>query len=272
MDLPSTDGDDRVDARRGGESRPPREDHSRHAPRERHEGGGSPRAAHRGRLGETSEPRRSSLIDDQPAASVTNHPPGLDGARAVVSRRVRRLRLLLGSRFTQRHGRHTTRAIRRRGGDTSIRASGNSKCARWCAGSRRRASSSRERRVCEVGFGGGRVCRCLRQVRAHVIGLEANASAIDRVREDRRSVPSFARATRCRRGSARPSTCGSFRTAFEHIPNPGDVRGLDARPERQQCGNPASWLPRGDSLSRRLMGGSGCTSCQTISSTGRAQG
>jgi|SRR5579884_2688438 len=105
--------------------------------------------------------------------------------------------------------------------------------------------------VCEVGFGGGSCLPFLAERAAHVIGLEVNQSAIDRVR---------AIGTRAELLLVEPLPTPSravdlwiFQDSYEHIPDPAAFvawmnRHSSAKAEILMV------LPRGDSLSRKLMG------------------
>jgi hypothetical protein len=105
--------------------------------------------------------------------------------------------------------------------------------------------------VCEVGFGGGSCLPLLASEAGHVIGLEVNQSAIDRVhatgigaellRVDPLPTPS------------RPVDLWIFQDSFEHIPDPATFT------EWMVANSSADAqilivLPRADSVSRRLLG------------------
>ncbi|HXT15469.1 MAG TPA: methyltransferase domain-containing protein [Gemmatimonadaceae bacterium] len=105
--------------------------------------------------------------------------------------------------------------------------------------------------VCEVGFGGGTCLPFLAGRAAHVIGLEVNQTAIDRVRAtgvraelllvDPLPTPS------------RPVDLWLFQDSFEHIPNPTPfVEWMNAHSAPDAT--ILMVLPRGDSLSRRMLG------------------
>jgi Methyltransferase domain len=105
--------------------------------------------------------------------------------------------------------------------------------------------------VCEVGFGGGTCLSYLADNAAHVIGLEVNQSAIDRVRA------TGVRAELLRvdplPSLARPVDLWLFQDSFEHIPDPAafaDWMRVNSAPAAEIL----LVAPRGDSLSRRLMG------------------
>jgi hypothetical protein len=105
--------------------------------------------------------------------------------------------------------------------------------------------------VCEVGFGGGACLPYLAARAAHVIGLEVNQAAIDRVRETgvRAELLQVAPLPEL----SQPIDLWLFQDSFEHIPAPGPFTDW-------MVANSASAAeillvaPRGDSLSRRLMG------------------
>jgi hypothetical protein len=107
------------------------------------------------------------------------------------------------------------------------------------------------RTVCEVGFGGGTCLSFLAAQAAHVVGLEVNQSAIDRVHATSTSaelllvipLPT----------PSRPIDLWLFQDSFEHIPNPAefvDWMSTHSAPDAEIL----VVLPRGDSLSRRLLG------------------
>jgi hypothetical protein len=106
--------------------------------------------------------------------------------------------------------------------------------------------------VCEVGFGGGSCLPYLTQHARKVSGIEANASAIDRVRESGttaelllvESLPARLR---------EPVDLWLFQDSFEHIPQPAGfvdwmVANSSANAEILMV------LPRADSTSQRLLG------------------
>jgi hypothetical protein len=106
--------------------------------------------------------------------------------------------------------------------------------------------------VCEVGFGGGTCLPFLIQNARRVTGLEANPVTIERVRKtglkidlvDVRSLPPTLTA---------PVDLWLFQDSFEHIPDPAsfaDWMVANSSPNAEIL----IVLPRGDSMSRRLMG------------------
>lgn len=106
--------------------------------------------------------------------------------------------------------------------------------------------------VCEVGFGGGTCLPFLAEGARKVIGLEANGSAIDRLR--REGCPAELHlVTALPERFAEPVDLWIFQDSFEHIPDPASfvdwMRGASAT-------NAEILLvaPRADSVSRRLMG------------------
>jgi Methyltransferase domain len=108
------------------------------------------------------------------------------------------------------------------------------------------------RRVCEVGFGGGTCLPFLGQNARAVVGIEANDSAIQRVRE----AGTLAELLLVDTLPARlhePVDVWLFQDSFEHIPDPASfvdwmVANSTASAEILMV------LPRADSLSRRVMG------------------
>lgn len=105
--------------------------------------------------------------------------------------------------------------------------------------------------VCEVGFGGGTCLPYLAEHAGHVIGLEVNDAAIERVRatgvraELLQVVPLPA--------LSRSVDVWLFQDSFEHIPDPGTFTNwlaANSSPNAQIL----LVAPRGDSLSRRAMG------------------
>jgi hypothetical protein len=120
---------------------------------------------------------------------------------------------------------------------------------RWLRASGTRLES---KHVCEVGFGGGSCLPFLAERAAKVSGIEANASAIDRVRETGVKADLLLVQTL----PARLSTSVDlwlFQDSFEHIPDPASfvdwmVTNSSAAAEILMV------LPRGDSLSQRLLG------------------
>jgi hypothetical protein len=105
--------------------------------------------------------------------------------------------------------------------------------------------------ICEVGFGGGSCLPFLAAEAGHVIGLEVNQSAIDRVR----AAGSRAELLRVDPlpTPSRPVDLWLFQDSFEHIPNPATF-------VEWMCNHSAPSaeilmvLPRADSTSRRLLG------------------
>jgi hypothetical protein len=105
--------------------------------------------------------------------------------------------------------------------------------------------------VCEVGFGGGSCLPFLSEGASHLIGLEVNQSAIDRVR----AVGTRAELLRVDPlpSPSRPIDLWLFQDSFEHIPEPGpfvDWMKAHSAPTAQIL----IVLPRGDATSRRMMG------------------
>ena len=108
-----------------------------------------------------------------------------------------------------------------------------------------------EKTVCEVGFGGGSCLSFLESEAGHVIGLEVNQSAIERVR---------AAGVRAELLNVIPLPTPSravdlwiFQDSFEHIPHPAAfVEWMNAHSSADS--EILIVLPRGDSASRRLMG------------------
>jgi hypothetical protein len=108
------------------------------------------------------------------------------------------------------------------------------------------------KRVCEVGFGGGTCLPFLAGRARRVIGLEANASAIERVRASGVAADLLHVDTLPAR-LAEPVDLWLFQDSFEHIPNPAAF----AEWMRANSAADAEILlvaPRGDSWSRRMMG------------------
>lgn len=106
--------------------------------------------------------------------------------------------------------------------------------------------------VCEVGFGGGSCLPYLSQRARKVSGIEANASAIDRVRESGTTAELLLVETLPAR-LADPVNLWLFQDSFEHIPDPATfvdwmVANSSSNAEILMV------LPRGDSMSQRLMG------------------
>lgn len=105
--------------------------------------------------------------------------------------------------------------------------------------------------VCEVGFGGGTCLPYLAARAAHVIGLEVNQSAIDRVRlagvrAELLRVDPLPRL-------AHQVDLWLFQDSFEHIPDPATFADW-MRVHSSASAEILLVAPRGDSLSRRLMG------------------
>jgi Methyltransferase domain len=106
--------------------------------------------------------------------------------------------------------------------------------------------------VCEVGFGGGTCLPYLLTQSRKVSAIEANESAIHRVRE------SGSKAELLLVGSLPPKLTDPvdvwlFQDSFEHIPDPADfMTWMVANSSRNA--EILIVLPRGDSLSQRLMG------------------
>jgi hypothetical protein len=106
--------------------------------------------------------------------------------------------------------------------------------------------------VCEVGFGGGSCLPLLAASAAKVTGLEANPETIRRVREtgitaDLLLVQSLPERLE------RPVDLWLFQDSFEHIPDPGaftDWMVGSSSPTAEIL----MVLPRGDSLSQRVLG------------------
>jgi SAM-dependent methyltransferase len=105
--------------------------------------------------------------------------------------------------------------------------------------------------VCEVGFGGGTCLPFLAEHASHLVGLEVNQSAIDRVRDtgiraellrvDPLPTPS------------RAIDLWIFQDSFEHIPQPAPfVEWMNAH--SAPAAEILVVLPRGDAVSRRMMG------------------
>ena len=105
--------------------------------------------------------------------------------------------------------------------------------------------------VCEVGFGGGSCLPLLSEESDHVVGLEVNQTAIDRahaagiraelLRVDPLPTPS------------RDIDLWVFQDSFEHIPDPTSfVTWMNAH--STAAAEILIVLPRGDSVSRRLLG------------------
>lgn len=106
--------------------------------------------------------------------------------------------------------------------------------------------------VCEVGFGGGSCLPFLAERARIVIGLEANGSAIERLRRD--GCPAELHlVTELPARFAAEVDLWIFQDSFEHIPNP--ARFVDWM--RGASASHAEILlvaPRADSISRRIMG------------------
>jgi len=106
--------------------------------------------------------------------------------------------------------------------------------------------------VCEVGFGGGTCLSFLAERSRKVIGLEANESAIERLRRD--GCPAELHlVTALPPRFAEEIDLWIFQDSFEHIPDPAPfvdwMRGASA-PNAEIL----LVAPRADSLSRRMMG------------------
>jgi methyltransferase family protein len=106
--------------------------------------------------------------------------------------------------------------------------------------------------VCEVGFGGGSCLALLAQRARKVSAIETNASAIDRVRESGSTAELLLVATLPARLAERVDLW-LFQDSFEHILDPASfvdwmVLNSAGRAEILVV------LPRGDSMSQRLMG------------------
>ena len=105
--------------------------------------------------------------------------------------------------------------------------------------------------VCEVGFGGGSCLPLLAAKAGHVIGLEVNQSAIDRV-----AATGIRAELLCvipLPTPSRPVDLWLFQDSFEHIPDPASFvewMRANSAPDAQIL----MVLPRGDSMSRRLLG------------------
>lgn len=109
----------------------------------------------------------------------------------------------------------------------------------------------RGRTVCEVGFGGGSCLPLLSGLAAHVIGLEANQAAIDRLRE-MGSTAELLLVEPLPKPS-RPVDLWIFQDSYEHIPDPAAfVAWMNAH--SAPGAEILMVLPRGDSASRKLMG------------------
>lgn len=106
--------------------------------------------------------------------------------------------------------------------------------------------------VCEVGFGGGTCLPFLTQNARRVSGIEANASAIDRVREAGSTAELLLVDTLPQR-LADPIDLWLFQDSFEHIPEPAgfvDWMVANSSPHAEIL----IVLPRADSMSQRLLG------------------
>lgn len=106
--------------------------------------------------------------------------------------------------------------------------------------------------VCEVGFGGGSCLSFLAERAARVIGLEANPSAIERVRLAVDGVELLSTEARPDRLD-RLVDVWIFQDSFEHIPDPTAFAMWMAH-NSSAAAEILIVLPRGDSLSQRLMG------------------
>jgi hypothetical protein len=108
------------------------------------------------------------------------------------------------------------------------------------------------KRVCEVGFGGGSCLPLLAERAGHVIGLEINDSAIQRVR-DSGVRAELLRVDRLPAKLAAPIDLWLFQDSFEHIPDPAVF--VDWLTENSGVESEVLMvLPRGDAWSRRLLG------------------
>jgi methyltransferase family protein len=113
-------------------------------------------------------------------------------------------------------------------------------------------TDARDKCVCEVGFGGGSCLPLLAETARRVIGLEANVSAIQRVRAtgvraDLLNVIPLPDAL------PQPVDLWIFQDSFEHIPDPAEfVRWMTANSSPRA--EILMVLPRGDSVSRRALG------------------
>jgi hypothetical protein len=106
--------------------------------------------------------------------------------------------------------------------------------------------------VCEVGFGGGTCLSFLGERGRKVTGIEANASAIDRVRESGTTAELLLVDTLPQR-LRDPIDLWLFQDSFEHIPAPAgfvDWMVANSSPTAEIL----MVLPRADSMSQRLMG------------------
>jgi hypothetical protein len=105
--------------------------------------------------------------------------------------------------------------------------------------------------VCEVGFGGGSCLPFLSSGAGHVIGLEVNQSAIDRVRAAGTSAELLLVVPLPT--PSRPVDLWLFQDSFEHIPDPATfVKWM--RDHSAPTAEIVMVLPRADSTSRRLLG------------------
>jgi hypothetical protein len=105
--------------------------------------------------------------------------------------------------------------------------------------------------VCEVGFGGGSCIPFLAAEAGHVIGLEVNQSAIDRVHAA--SPQAELLCVIPLPTPSRPVDLWLFQDSFEHIPDPATfVEWM--RAHSAPSAEILMVLPRADSTSRRLLG------------------
>jgi hypothetical protein len=106
--------------------------------------------------------------------------------------------------------------------------------------------------ACEVGFGGGSCLPFLARRARRVYGIEANESAIDRVRESGVAAD-FLLAQALPPRLADPVDLWLFQDSFEHLPDPTAF--VDWLAANSVSGAQILLVaPRADSLSRRLMG------------------
>jgi SAM-dependent methyltransferase len=108
------------------------------------------------------------------------------------------------------------------------------------------------KRVCEVGFGGGTCLPFLAERARKVIGLEANESAITRAREAGYRADYYL-VDQLPARLPEPVDLWIFQDSWEHIPDPASF----LQWMRANCAPGAEILmvlPRGDSLSRKVLG------------------
>jgi len=116
---------------------------------------------------------------------------------------------------------------------------------------RRSDVSLRGKTICEVGFGGGSCLSFLAEHAGHVVGLEINQSAIERVRAS--GVRAELLLVDPLPTPSRNVDLWLFQDSFEHIPNPSAF--VQWMNEHSAPGATILMvLPRGDSLSRRMLG------------------